>query len=103
MLFLMFCIFLLFLMFGEMHGRFGCVFLFFIHFCRFYIFTDVSAQFMYTLNFIAAQLCMVEVAEPGFESITYSLVSMDHPVLIQIVAESLFELFRSRLLQQVIL
>ena len=48
------------------------------YFCtipRFYIFTDVSAQFMYTLNFMASLLCMVEVAEPGFESITYSLVS----------------------------
>lgn len=41
----------------------------------FYIFTDVSAQFMYTLNFMASLLCMVEVAEPGFESITYSLIT----------------------------
>ena len=36
--------------------------------CRnawFYIFTDVSALFMYTLNFLASHASMVEVAEPG--------------------------------------
>jgi hypothetical protein len=41
----------------------------------FYIFTDVSALFMYTLNFLASHACMVEVAEPGFEAITYSLIT----------------------------
>jgi len=41
----------------------------------FYIFTDVSAQFMYTLNFLAGVFCMVEVAEPGYEAITYSLIT----------------------------
>eukprot|EP00568_Trieres_chinensis_P014751 CAMPEP_0183324132 /NCGR_PEP_ID=MMETSP0160_2-20130417/76228_1 /TAXON_ID=2839 ORGANISM="Odontella Sinensis, Strain Grunow 1884" /NCGR_SAMPLE_ID=MMETSP0160_2 /ASSEMBLY_ACC=CAM_ASM_000250 /LENGTH=457 /DNA_ID=CAMNT_0025491653 /DNA_START=104 /DNA_END=1480 /DNA_ORIENTATION=- len=41
----------------------------------FYIFTDVSASFMYTLNFLAGVFCMVEVAEPGFEAITYSLIT----------------------------
>mmetsp|Transcript_16381 Transcript_16381/g.21993 ORF Transcript_16381/g.21993 Transcript_16381/m.21993 type:complete len:240 (+) Transcript_16381:263-982(+) len=41
----------------------------------FYIFTDVSAQFMYTLNFLASVFCMVEVAEPGYEAITYSLIT----------------------------
>ncbi|KAL9191362.1 hypothetical protein ACHAXT_001068 [Thalassiosira profunda] len=41
----------------------------------FYIFTDVSALFMYTLNFLASHACMVEVAEPGFESITYALIT----------------------------
>ena len=37
----------------------------------FYIFTDVSALFMYTLNFLASHASMVEVAEPGYEAITY--------------------------------
>lgn len=41
----------------------------------FYIFTDVSAMFMYTLNFLASHACMVEVAEPGYEAITYSLIT----------------------------
>lgn len=41
----------------------------------FYIFTDVSALFMYTLNFLASHACMVEVAEPGFEAISYSLIT----------------------------
>jgi len=41
----------------------------------FYIFTDVSSQFMYTLNFMASLFCMVEVAEPGYESITYALIT----------------------------
>lgn len=41
----------------------------------FYIFTDVSAQFMYTLNFLASLFCMVEVAEPGWEALTYSLIT----------------------------
>jgi hypothetical protein len=41
----------------------------------FYIFTDVSALFMYTLNFLASHACMVEVAEPGYEAITYSLIT----------------------------
>jgi len=41
----------------------------------FYVFTDVSSEFMYTLNFMASHLCMVEVADPGFESITYGLVT----------------------------
>ncbi|KAL7541915.1 LOW QUALITY PROTEIN: hypothetical protein ACHAWF_007051 [Thalassiosira exigua] len=39
----------------------------------FYVFTDVSTTFMYTLNSFLA--CMVEVAEPGFEAITYSLIT----------------------------
>mmetsp|Transcript_14450 Transcript_14450/g.31341 ORF Transcript_14450/g.31341 Transcript_14450/m.31341 type:complete len:689 (+) Transcript_14450:124-2190(+) len=41
----------------------------------FYIFTDVSALFMYTLNFLASHAAMVEVAEPGYEAITYSLIT----------------------------
>ena len=41
----------------------------------FYIFTDVSDTFMVTLNFMAGVFCIVEVAEPGFEAITYSLVT----------------------------
>eukprot|EP00521_Asterionellopsis_glacialis_P010827 CAMPEP_0195302888 /NCGR_PEP_ID=MMETSP0707-20130614/31869_1 /TAXON_ID=33640 /ORGANISM="Asterionellopsis glacialis, Strain CCMP134" /LENGTH=263 /DNA_ID=CAMNT_0040366261 /DNA_START=1 /DNA_END=792 /DNA_ORIENTATION=- len=41
----------------------------------FYIFTDVSEKFIYTLNFVASVFCMVEVAEPGFESITYALIT----------------------------
>lgn len=64
------------------------------------MFTDVSAFFMYTLNFLAryvlnimicilvtclvllsllilisSHACMVEVAEPGYEAITYSLIT----------------------------
>ena len=34
-----------------------------------------SALFMYTLNFLASHACMVEVAEPGFEAVTYSLIT----------------------------
>lgn len=41
----------------------------------FYIFTDVSALFMYTLNFLASHAAMVEVAEPGYEAITYSMIT----------------------------
>jgi len=41
----------------------------------FYIFTDVSALFMYTLNFLASHASMVEVAEPGYEAMTYSLIT----------------------------
>ena len=41
----------------------------------FYMFTDVSATFTYTLNFMASTFCIVEVAEPGFEAITYSLIT----------------------------
>mmetsp|Transcript_25112 Transcript_25112/g.45247 ORF Transcript_25112/g.45247 Transcript_25112/m.45247 type:complete len:491 (-) Transcript_25112:339-1811(-) len=41
----------------------------------FYIFTDVSALFMYTLNFLASHACMVEVAQPGYEAITYSMIT----------------------------
>jgi len=41
----------------------------------FYIFTDVSALFMYTLNFLASHACMIEVASPGYEAITYGLIT----------------------------
>jgi len=41
----------------------------------FYIFTDVSSKFIFTLNFLASLFCMVEVAEPGYEAITYSLIT----------------------------
>jgi len=41
----------------------------------FYIFTDVSATFMYSLNFMASAFAIVEVSEPGFEAITYALVT----------------------------
>jgi len=41
----------------------------------FYIFTDVSASFMYTLNFMASMFGTVEISEPGFEAITYALVT----------------------------
>lgn len=41
----------------------------------FYMFTDVSATFIYSLNFMASTFCIVEVAEPGFEAITYSLIT----------------------------
>jgi hypothetical protein len=41
----------------------------------FYIFTDVSDTFLYTLNFLAGTFAIVEIAEPGFEAITYSLIT----------------------------
>ena len=41
----------------------------------FYIFTDVSDTFVYTLNFMASTFCIVEVARPGFEAMTYSLIT----------------------------
>jgi len=41
----------------------------------FYMFTDVSATFIYSLNFMASTFCIVEVAEPGFEAMTYALIT----------------------------
>jgi hypothetical protein len=41
----------------------------------FYMFTDVSATFMTTLTFLAGALAIVEVSEPGFEAITYALLT----------------------------
>ncbi|KAL7529734.1 hypothetical protein ACHAWF_008284 [Thalassiosira exigua] len=41
----------------------------------FYIFTDVTDQFMVTLNFLAASFAMVEVCEPGYEAISYALIT----------------------------
>ena len=41
----------------------------------FYIFTDVTSTFMWTVNFVASVASMVEVAEPGYESITYALIT----------------------------
>lgn len=39
----------------------------------FYMFTDVTDNFMVTLNFLAGTFAIVEVSEPGFEAITYAL------------------------------
>jgi len=36
---------------------------------------DVTDTFMYTLNFTASVFCIVEVSEPGFEAITYVLIT----------------------------
>lgn len=44
----------------------------------FYIFTDVSTQFTYTLNFLVGVFYIVEVSEPGYEAITYSLITTSH-------------------------
>lgn len=41
----------------------------------FYMFTDVSDTFLYTLNFMASVFAIVEVSEPGFEAITYALIT----------------------------
>ena len=41
----------------------------------FYIFMDVTDTFMYTLNFTASVFAIVEVSEPGFEAIIYSLIT----------------------------
>ena len=41
----------------------------------FYIFVDVTDTFMYTLNFTASVFAIVEVSEPGFEAITYALIT----------------------------
>jgi hypothetical protein len=41
----------------------------------FYIFTDVTDNFMLTLNFMASVFAIVEVSEPGFDAITYSLIT----------------------------
>lgn len=41
----------------------------------FYIFTDVTDNFMFTLNFLASTFAIVEVSEPGFEAITYALIT----------------------------
>lgn len=39
----------------------------------FYMFVDVTDNFMETLNFLAGTFAIVEVSEPGFEAITYAL------------------------------
>jgi len=39
----------------------------------FYIFTDVSKNFIYTLNYMAASYCIVAISETGFEIIIYAL------------------------------
>ena len=41
----------------------------------FYIFIDVSDTFMNTLNWMTALFCIVEVAESGFEAVTYALIT----------------------------
>lgn len=41
----------------------------------FYIFTDVTEKFIYSVNFITSLFCMVEVAEPGYEALTYALIT----------------------------
>lgn len=41
----------------------------------FYMFTDVTDNFMLVLNFLAASFAIVEVSEPGFEAITYALIT----------------------------
>jgi hypothetical protein len=41
----------------------------------FYMFTDISTSFMVTLNTFVSLAVMVEVAQPGFESITYALIT----------------------------
>jgi len=41
----------------------------------FYIFTEVCAGFLRSINFLASVFAIVEVSEPGFEAITYALVT----------------------------
>jgi len=41
----------------------------------FYMFMDVTDTFMYTLNFTASVFAIVEVSKPGFETITYALIT----------------------------
>jgi len=48
----------------------------------FYMFTDVSDTFLYTLNFLASVFCIVEISEPGFEAITYSLITTANNAII---------------------
>ena len=44
----------------------------------FYMFTDVTDNFMETLNFLAGTFAIVEVSEPGFEAVTYALSEYIH-------------------------
>lgn len=44
----------------------------------FYMFTDVSQQFVSSLNFLVGVFCIVEVSEPGYEAITYALITTAH-------------------------
>mmetsp|Transcript_21843 Transcript_21843/g.46132 ORF Transcript_21843/g.46132 Transcript_21843/m.46132 type:complete len:411 (-) Transcript_21843:254-1486(-) len=41
----------------------------------FYMFTDVSTSFMHTLNILVSWAVMVEVAERGYEAITYAMLT----------------------------
>lgn len=41
----------------------------------FYMFTDISATITYSLNFMTSCFCIVEIAEPGLEAITYALIT----------------------------
>lgn len=41
----------------------------------FYMSSDVSSSFMLVLNQFVGLVCMVEIAEPGFEAITYAMMT----------------------------
>ena len=41
----------------------------------FYMFTDVSSHFMFTLNSFVGSSSVIEVAEPGYDAVTFSLIT----------------------------
>jgi len=41
----------------------------------FYIFTDVSIEFMAALNYVVSSFCTVEIVDPGYEAITLALIT----------------------------
>lgn len=64
----------------------------------FYMFTDVSATFLSTLSFLAGALAIVEVSEPGFEAITYALLTTANNATIplsSVISDQLMSLFPS--------
>jgi len=64
----------------------------------FYMFTDVSATFLSTLSFLAGALAIVEVSEPGFEAITYALLTTANNATIplsSVISYQLMSLFPS--------
>mmetsp|Transcript_22039 Transcript_22039/g.52065 ORF Transcript_22039/g.52065 Transcript_22039/m.52065 type:complete len:666 (+) Transcript_22039:188-2185(+) len=69
----------------------------------FYVITDVSESFMYTLNIFVSLACMVEISEEGYESITYALITTSSNVvrpLSNVISFQLLTFFPSLVTQE---
>jgi len=52
----------------------------------FYMSSDVSSSFMLVLNQFVGLVCMVEIAEPGFEAITYAMMTAANNAVVPLSA-----------------